>query len=110
MELRGNEPSCYEEVVSSQDCSKWQCAIEEEMASLITNNTWELAPRPQKQKLMKCKWLFKIKESMLPIDPLRFKARLVAKGFTQREGIDYTEIFSPVVKFKTICMILAIFV
>ena len=82
MELRCNEPSSYEEAISSQDSTKWQCAMEEEMASLITNNTWVLVPRPQKQKLIRCKWLFKIKEGMLSTDPLRFKARLVAKGFT----------------------------
>ena len=61
MEMRGSEPSYYEEAVSSQDCSKWKYAMEEEIASLMTNNTWELAPRPQKQKLVMCKWLFKLK-------------------------------------------------
>jgi len=71
MEMRSNEPSCYEQVVSSHDCSKWQQAMDDEMASLKANETWKLVPRPDKQKLIKYKWLFKLKEGMSPSNPLR---------------------------------------
>ena len=110
MEMRSSEPTCYKEAISSHDNTKWQQVMDDEMASLKANETWKLVPKLEKQKLVKCKWFFKLKEGISPSEPLRYKARLVTKGFTQREGIYYIEIFSLVVKFKTIHKMLAIVV
>ncbi|XP_030494848.2 uncharacterized protein LOC115710631 [Cannabis sativa] len=57
---------------------------------------------------MSCKWLFKHKEGRDNSKPIKFKARLVAKGFTQKEGIDFTKIFSLVVKYKTTRIMLSL--
>ena len=102
------EPNTYQEAIESKDKAKWIEAMEDEMNSLKVNNTWTLIEVPKGQKLIECRWLFKLKEGVSDSDPPRYKARLVAKGYTQREGIDFNEIFSPVVKFKTIRIMLSL--
>nr|GEW94271.1 retrotransposon protein, putative, Ty1-copia subclass [Tanacetum cinerariifolium] len=60
-----HKPLTYQEVVSYKDSSKWKAAMKEEMDSLRKNKTWELVDHPVGQKLMSCKWMFKIKEGMV---------------------------------------------
>ena len=78
------------------------------MNSLYKNETWELVPKPKDKCLVGCKWIYKVKKGTSGNEPIRFKTRLVAKGFTQKEWVDYNEIFSLVVKYTTIKVMLAL--
>ncbi|KAK0577249.1 hypothetical protein LWI29_030198 [Acer saccharum] len=107
-EIKNAKPRTYEEAVNSLDKLKWVSPMREEMDFILKNRTWFLVVKPEKQKIIACKWVYKIKESVEKNIPPRYNARLVAKCFTHRKGIDYNEIFSPVVKYKTIRIVLAL--
>nr|GFA11517.1 copia LTR rider [Tanacetum cinerariifolium] len=103
-----HERLTYQEAVACEDSSKWKASMKEEMDSLRKNKTWELVDHQARQKLVTCKWLFKIKEWIEGVQKPRYKARLVARGFTQRAGIDYNEVFLLVVRHTSIRVILAL--
>ncbi|GJY22389.1 retrovirus-related pol polyprotein from transposon TNT 1-94 [Tanacetum coccineum] len=100
------EPSTLQEALNNPDASFWKEAMQEEIEALHKNKTWELVPLPGGRKPIGNKWVYKIKKN--GDDQVeRYRARLVVKGYAQKEGIDFNEIFSPVVRMTTIRVVLA---
>ncbi|RVW29768.1 Retrovirus-related Pol polyprotein from transposon TNT 1-94 [Vitis vinifera] len=101
------DPKTYKEAMASRDVAFWKEAINDEMDSILSNQTWELVDLPPGSKPIGCKWVFRRKyhtDGMIQT----FKARLVAKGFKQREGIDYFDTYAPVARTTSIRILFAL--
>lgn len=93
----------------SQDVAypEWCQAMNDELKALEHNGTWSIVPLPPGKSVVRCKWVYKAK--FLADRTLdRYKARLVVKGYTQQEGIDYFDTFSPVAKLVTVRTLLTV--
>lgn len=107
MVTESEEPMSYRDATNSNEATKWKHAMIEELEALAKNHVWDLVEPTIDQTIVDNKWTYKLKRNANG-DIQRYKARLVARGFTQRKGIDYTETFSPVVRFDSIRAMLAI--
>jgi len=101
------DPQTFEEAMKDRDAAFWKEALNDEMDSLMSNNTWELVDLPPGCKPIKCKLLFKRKRRV-DGSVERHKVRLVAKGFTQKHGIDYFDTYALVARIATIRLLIAI--
>ena len=101
------EPNCFQEACKVEHNKEWKKAMEEEMNSLQENKSWELVNLPKGRNSLQNKWVYKI-EHEGDEKKERYKARLVVKCFAQKEGINFTKIFSLVVKMSSIRVILGL--
>ena len=102
-----SEPECYEEAIADESREKWLNAMQEEMESLHANYTYDLVELPKGKRALRNKWVYKVKTGEVDSEPM-YKACIVVKGFQQRKGVDFDEIFAPVVKMTSIRTVLSI--
>eukprot|EP00253_Pinus_taeda_P003507 PITA_03507 len=99
-----SKPCTFEEVVKHQ---VWKDVINEEYESIIKNDAWDVVPIPKEKSIVTSKWLYKIKHGAYG-SVEKFNARFVAQDFSQKEGVDYDEIFAHVARYTTIRLIIAL--
>ncbi|CAI7865192.1 unnamed protein product, partial [Closterium sp. NIES-53] len=99
-------PRSYAEAIEGPYSSQWQSAMDAEMASWKSIGTYVNEVPPPGANIVSGMWIFRVKRP--PGSPPVFKARYVARGFSQRQGVDYFQTFSPTPKMTTLRVLLHI--
>ncbi|CAI7924454.1 unnamed protein product [Closterium sp. NIES-53] len=97
-------PSSYAEAIEGPYSSQWQAAMDAEMASWKSTGTYVDEVPPPGANIVSGMWIFRVKRTSG--SPPVFKARYVARGFSQRQGVDYFQTFSPTPKMTTLRVLL----
>lgn len=81
----------------------------EEIEAMERTNTWTIVSFPKVHHTVSSKWVYRVKcKPDGTVD--RYKTRIVAKGYSQQEGIDFSDTFSPVSKIVTVKIFLALLI
>ncbi|CAI7776523.1 unnamed protein product [Closterium sp. NIES-53] len=99
-------PRSYVEAITCPYSSQWQAAMDAEMASWKSTGTYVDEVPPPRANIVNGMWIFRVKRP--PGSPPSFKARYFARGFSQQQGVDYFQTFSPTPKMTTLWVLLHI--
>ncbi|CAI7915347.1 unnamed protein product [Closterium sp. NIES-54] len=94
----------YAEAITGPYSSQWQAAMDAEMASWKSTGTYVDEVPPPRANIVDGMWIFRVKRP--PGSPPAFKARYVSRGFSQRQGVDHFQAFSPTLKMTTLQVLL----
>lgn len=103
-------PRTYHQAMTTPDRHHWQQAINRELGAHTKNGTWIWKNTPIDCRPVGSRWVFTMKDKpgANGAGAVLYKARLVAQGFSQTEGLDYNETFSPVLRSNSLRVLLAI--
>ncbi|CAI5982305.1 unnamed protein product [Closterium sp. NIES-64] len=93
-------PRSYAEAIEGPYSSQWQATMNAEMASWKSTGTYVDEVPPPGANIVSGMWIFRVQRPAG--SPPVFKARYVAYGFSQRQGVDYFQTFSPTPKMTTL--------
>ncbi|CAI7786495.1 unnamed protein product [Closterium sp. NIES-54] len=97
-------PRSYAEAIEGPYSSQWQAAMHADMASWKSTGTYVDEVPPPWANIVSGMWIFRVKRP--PGSPSAFKVRYVARGFSQQQGVDFFQTFSPTPKMTTLWVLL----
>lgn len=97
-------PQNFQDAIGSTKSRQWKNAMDDEIQSLKENETFKITQLPPGKKAVGGRWVYSLKSDVDGSD--KYKARFVAKGYSQKQGIDYEETFSPTADMTTVRVVM----